>query len=182
MDKPRDAYFNVAQLLKDPIGATRDYEIMAPMHTLAPELSHVDPLVGHVHLLRTDRGILVEGRLSGTVVVPCSRCLADVVVPVTVEISEVFQPTVDVLRGTFIEVDEEDTALLINEQHILDLREVLRQALLLEVPMQPLCKPTCAGLCPTCGQDLNQGPCGCATDEVDGRWAELGQLLPAGQG
>lgn len=177
MDKPRDAFFNVAQLLKEPIGATRDYAIVAPIRHLLPELSDAEPLVGDVHLLRTDRGILVEGTLSGQVVVPCSRCLADVTVPVTVEVEEQFQPTVDVVRGTFLEVDEDDEALLIDEHHILDLSEVLRQEVLLEVPMQPLCRPDCAGLCPICGQDLNEGPCACSEADGDARWADLGSLL-----
>jgi uncharacterized protein len=96
---------------------------------------------------------------------------------VTVQVEDIFQPTVDVVRGTFIQVDEDDTALLINEQHILDLSEVLRQNLLLAVPMQPLCRPDCAGLCPTCGQDLNEGACECDSAGIDPRWADLGSLL-----
>jgi uncharacterized protein len=178
MDKPRDARFNVAQLLKELIGATRDYDVVAPVKDLVPEeVTDATPLRGRVHLLRTDRGILVEGQLSGSVVVPCSRCLADVTVPVVVEVEDIFHPTVDVVRGTFIEVDEEDAALLIDEYHILNLSEVLRQNLLLAVPMQPLCRPDCAGLCPTCGQDLNQGPCQCESAAIDPRWADLGSLL-----
>jgi uncharacterized protein len=178
MDKPRDARFNVAQLLKEPIGATRDYAVAAPVEDLVPEeVTAATPLRGHVHLLRTDRGILVEGELRGSLVVPCSRCLADVAAPIAIQIEDIFQPTVDVVRGTFIPVDEEDTALLINEQHILDLSEVLRQNLLLAVPMQPLCRPDCAGLCPTCGADLNEGSCECEAVEVDPRWADLGSLL-----
>ncbi len=178
MDKPRDAQLNVAQLLKEPIGATRDYDVVAAVKDLVPEeVTDATPLRGHVHLLRTDRGILVEGQLTGSVVVPCSRCLGDVNAPVTVEVEDIFQPTVDVVRGTFIEVEEEDTALLIDEHHILDLNEVLRQNLLLAVPMQPLCRPDCAGLCPTCGENLNQGPCQCESVAIDPRWADLGSLL-----
>ncbi|MCS6843412.1 MAG: DUF177 domain-containing protein [Caldilineales bacterium] len=177
MDKPRDALFNVAQLLKEPIGATRAYDILAPIQHLLPELIAAEPLIGHVQLMRTDRGILVQGELAGHVVVPCSRCLADVRVPVILHIEEQFQPTVDVVRGVFLEVDEEDEALLIDEHHILDLHEVLRQEVLLEIPMQPLCRPDCAGLCPSCGEDLNLGACQCATAEVDPRWADLGALL-----
>lgn len=178
MDKPRDAQLNVAQLLKEPIGATRDYDVVAAVKDLVPEeVTDATPLRGHVHLLRTDRGILVEGQLTGSVVVPCSRCLDDVNAPVTVEVEDIFQPTVDVVRGTFIEVEEEDTALLIDEHHILDLNEVLRQNLLLAVPMQPLCRPDCAGLCPTCGENLNQGPCQCESVAIDPRWADLGSLL-----
>lgn len=177
MDKPRDAFFNVSQLLKEPIGATRDYEVVAPIRHLVPELIDAEPLAGHVHLLRTDRGVLVQAELSGCVVVPCSRCLVDVSAPIDFIIEEQFQPTVDVMRGVFLEVAEEDETLLIDDHHILDLREVLRQEMLLATPMQPLCKPNCAGLCPKCGEDLNAGPCACAQTDVDARWADLGSLL-----
>lgn len=177
MDKPRDALFNVAQLLKEQIGAARDFEVVVPIQHLLPELISAEPLAGHVHLLRTDRGVLVQAELSGRVVVPCSRCLVDVSAPIDVVVEEQFQPTVDVVRGIFVEVDEEDEALLIDEHHILDLHEVLRQEVLLAAPMQPLCKPDCAGLCPTCGQDRNVGPCACAQADVDARWADLGSLL-----
>lgn len=176
MSNIRDIHFNVAQLLKEPIGATRAYDIVAQAHLLAPELADSEPVRGHVHLLRTNRGILVTGALRGLATTQCSRCLADITMPVAVDIEEEFQPTVDVVRGTFLAVDEEDTALLIDEHHILDMSDVARQALLLEIPMQPLCRPDCAGLCPTCGKDLNSGACDCLPVEVDARWAQLSAL------
>ena len=80
--------------------------------------------------------------------------------------SEEFKPTVDVVRGAYVPVDEEDAALLINEHHVLDIGEVVRQAVLLEVPMQVLCRPDCAGLCQTCGQDLNEGSCDCPDEDI----------------
>lgn len=177
MDNTHSNYLNVAQLLKEPIGATRDYDVATPTAHLADELEQSGPAAGRVRLLRTNRGVLVEGDLNGEIVVECSRCLTEFSLPMTIHLEEEFQPTVDVLRGTYVEVDEEDAALLINEQHILDLSEVIRQALLLEIPLQPLCKPDCAGLCPICGQDLNLGPCDCETGDGDVRWAQLGALL-----
>lgn len=177
MNKLHNLRFNVAQLLKQPIGATRSYEVETPVGHLAPELEQTEPLMGRVHMLRTGLGVLVEGQFEGMVVTQCSRCLSDVVVPVSVEIEEEFQPTIDVVRGTHLPLEEEDAALLIDEQHILDLSEVLRQSLLLAIPMQPLCMPDCAGLCPVCGQDLNQGTCECVAAEVDPRWQDLGALL-----
>lgn len=177
MSQLHQSTFNVAQLLKEPIGATRSYEVIVPVAHYDGELSRTEPLEGHVTMLRTNRGILVEGALSGFVVVECSRCLADVRVPVILRLQEEFQPTVDVVRGVFLLVEEEDTALLINDQHILDIGEVVRQAALLEIPMQALCRPDCAGLCPTCGKDLNAGPCDCRPADADARWADLSALL-----
>lgn len=173
----QQSQFNVAQLLKAPIGATRQYEVVLPVDEQGTGLRQVEPITGRVHMLRTNRGILVEGRLKTAVHVECGRCLTDVVVPLTMHVEEEFQPTVDVVRGTYLLVEEDDTSLLINDQHILDMSEVLRQALLLEVPMQVLCRPDCAGICPTCGEDLNVEVCDCAQADLDPRWEALNALL-----
>jgi uncharacterized protein len=177
MKTVQQSHFNVAQLLKAPIGSTRQYDVVLPVDEEVAGLKLVEPITGRVHMLRTNRGVLVEGRLDAAVQVECGRCLADVVIPLTMHIEEEFQPTVDVVRGTYLLVEEDDTSLLINEQHILDMSEVLRQALLLEVPMQVLCRPDCAGICPTCGQDLNTGACDCAQADLDPRWEALNALL-----
>ena len=169
--------FNVAQLLKEPIGGRRSYEVEIPVDFEEEELRQSDSVTGTVDLLRTNSGVLVEAALDGAVTVECSRCLTDVRCPVSLDIVEEFHPTVDVVRGTFVAVEEEDAALLINEHHILDIAEVVRQALLLEVPPQVLCRDSCAGLCPTCGKDLNLGPCECPQDTTDPRWDALAALL-----
>lgn len=169
--------FNVSQLLKEPIGGRRSFAVELPTDFQEEELSQSDSLTGTVDMLRTNRGVLLEAALDGAVNVQCSRCLRDVHCPVSLEIVEEFQPTVDVVRGTFVAVDEEDAALLINEHHVLDIAEVVRQALLLEVPLQVLCREECAGLCPTCGLDLNLGPCDCSQETTDPRWDALAALL-----
>lgn len=169
--------WNVAQLLKEPIGATRSYDVLATVLQGDAQVSQVTPLTGQIALLRTSLGILVEGELDGVISVECSRCLRPVTVPVSIELEEEFKPTVDVLRGTYLAVDEEDAALLIDEHHILDIAEVLRQAIVLEAPMQVLCRPDCAGFCQFCGKDLNEGPCDCESGESDPRWSQLSALL-----
>lgn len=169
--------WNVAQLLKEPIGATRNYTAVATVLQNEPDISQIGPLTGPILLLRTGEGVLLEGTLSGQVAVACSRCLKPVMQAVTVTLEEEFKPTLDVVRGTFLPTDEEDAALLIDDHHILDISEVLRQAVLLAVPMQVLCRPDCAGFCQTCGQDLNEGDCDCSDDEGDPRWDQLSALL-----
>jgi uncharacterized metal-binding protein YceD (DUF177 family) len=59
----------------------------------------------------------------------------------------------------------------------LDLRQPLREQILLTLPMHPLCRPDCKGLCSTCGHNLNEGPCNCSTEEIDPRLADLKKLL-----
>ncbi|OQA47642.1 MAG: hypothetical protein BWY52_00041 [Chloroflexi bacterium ADurb.Bin325] len=174
-----DLRFNVAQLLRDVVGAARRVEVAANLYELAPELSGDDRsrvLRGAVRMLNTNAGILVQGRLTGTATLACARCLEPVTTPLEVEIEELFRPTIDLLTGRAIVPEEEDRALWIDEHHILDLTEVVRQDALLAAPLNAVCSEACRGLCPTCGQNLNEGPCDCKP-EPDPRWGPLTALL-----
>lgn len=175
--------FNVAQLLRDPVGVSRRIVVAVALQELAPDMDTAGPddtasdvLTGPVRLMRTNAGILAQGELHAETTLACARCLAPVRVKLTVPLEEVYTPTLDILTGKPIEPDEEDRALWIDAHHILDLTEVLRQNVLIATPMQVLCKPDCRGLCPTCGHNLNEGPCECQP-ETDPRWAALAELL-----
>ncbi len=171
--------FNVAGLLKGPVGATREYDLeeRAWQH-LTEEAKLVQPISGHVQLMRTQNGILVTGTLRTRVALMCSRCLEPAHYDLVIEVEEEFFPTVEVYTGAVLEWQQytDDEALLIDAQHILDMSEVVRQDLIIALPMQPLCDEACKGLCPTCGQNLNQGTCSCEQDAIDPRWAALAHL------
>jgi len=172
--------FNVAQLLRQPIGATRHYEIDEPAGISDPDLTLIGPIRGEATLLRTQRGVLVTANLHQVVQVQCSRCLASVDVPLDIKVEEEFFPSIDLKTGAPISWDAEgeevDDAVLIDEKHILDLREVVRQELLVNLPIRILCREDCAGICPTCGADRNTEPCTCEQMEGDPRWAALADL------
>ncbi|MCC7355817.1 MAG: DUF177 domain-containing protein [Anaerolineae bacterium] len=169
--------YNVAQLLKEPIGSTRSYPVHADIADLDPELPVIRPLTGEVRFLRTQSGVLVEGDLSTEVGLACSRCQEPLTARLELEIEEEYRPTIDVLTGRRLAMEEEDRALWIDAHHILDLTEVVRQGLFILLPMHPLCRPECKGLCPVCGQNWNEGPCDCAERESDPRWSLLKELL-----
>ncbi len=173
--------FNVAQLLRESIGAVRHVEVAANLQHLAPELEQAEgapeaTLSGPVRMIHTNTGVLVQGHLYAEAALACARCLDPVAVPLTIDVEELFIPTVDVVTGKPVTPEEDDRALWIDEHHILDLNEVLRQDALLAAPVHVLCKENCRGLCPTCGENLNNGPCGCAPD-IDPRWGPLVELL-----
>jgi uncharacterized protein len=92
-------------------------------------------------------------------------------------VEEEYYPTIDLDTGAPLPAPEEETPFLIDQHHILDLREAVRQQLVLAEPMKPLCRDGCAGLCPTCGADRNAGPCTCPVADVDPRWAALTNLI-----
>jgi uncharacterized protein len=168
---------NVAQLLKQPVGATRQYELQEQLELSDEGVLPVAPLAGTVHLLRTQRGVLVHLQARTQVQIACCRCLEPFTTPVEINFQEEFFPTIDIHTGLPIEVPEDDKAALIDDSHVLDLGEMVRQYLLLSLPMHPLCRQDCAGLCPHCGHNLNEGPCACPPEPVDSRWAALSELL-----
>lgn len=169
--------FNVSQLMKEHTGATRSYAVNEEIENLDPEIVALDPLSGTVRLMRTIDGVLVTGQLSTSLGLVCDRCLTPFVSEVEVELEDEFKPSIDIVSGASLPVTTEDEGNVIDDHHILNLQEVLRQRILLSQPTHPLCKPDCLGLCISCGQNLNEGDCDCQDAEVDPRWAALQQLL-----
>jgi uncharacterized protein len=171
--------YNVSQLLKAPIGAVQEKVIDEDISAWQDDLGCVSPAAGMVRLLRTDAGILVQGRIGTTIRLTCSRCLAEFVVGLQTAVEEEFRASGQFATDHRTSDEAADPALQIDDQHTLDLREVVRQQLLLALPLHPVCRPECAGLCSQCGQDLNDGPCGC-TREEDPRWSALREMQLAG--
>ena len=171
---------NVSQLLKEPVGSIRHYQANEIVDVAIEGNS--SPVQGEVKLMRTDRSILVEGTLHTEVEITCSRCLGPFRCPLTLNIVEEYFPTVDVISGARLTVPDEPGSFIIDEQHTLDLSEAIRQYCLIAVPMKPLCREDCAGLCPSCGINLNQQQCHCPSQPIDPRWLELTKLVKEPKG
>lgn len=171
--------YNVAQLLKGQTGARRRYDLNEDIGELDQGLEPVRPLVGSVTLTRTSQGVLVTGNLRTALRGSCRRCLELCDLEVKLDLEEEFFPVVHIGDASFDDVPEEDydEALFIDEHHILDLGEVVRQGLWLAAPMEALCRPDCAGLCPHCGGNRNLGECHCDETPIDPRWVALQMLL-----
>lgn len=164
---------NVAQLLKDTIGSTRDYEV----DTSVDIEGFNDAIRGKVMLMRTDHGILARATLTTDIEIPCSRCLSPFDYSLSLNIEEEYFPIIDINSGVALPSPEEPGCFTIDERNILDLTEAIRQYALMAVPMKPLCREECAGLCPVCGVNLNQSSCDCQSGQVDPRWSELSKLV-----
>ncbi len=187
-----DLIFNVAQLLKEPLGSLRRYNLDTPLLVLAEESGgearlEAHDLHGNVKVTRMSRDLLVQGDVDASVGLECSRCLEQFRLPVDAMLEELFQPTLDVETGRPVHLDDSeknDTVFQIDQNHLMDLSEPVRQALLVALPLKPLCKEECAGLCPQCGANLNETRCDCESEVIDSRWQGLRELkledLPAG--
>ncbi len=171
--------YNVAQLMKAGVGTSLEADIHEEQVQLDDDITVVGPLNGHVRMRRMNQGLLVDGWVDLTIELACSRCLQEFEHPMQVTFEEVFYPTIDVITGLHLPPFDEEEIFPIDEHHLVDLTEAVRQNVLLAIPMVTLCREDCAGLCPQCGHDLNLGPCECKP-EVDTRLSVLEKLLQDG--
>jgi uncharacterized protein len=159
---------NVAQLLKQQVGEVRYCKI--------DDIG----IRGEARLLRTNRGVLVTAELETGVTSVCSRCLEEFEYPLTLSFEEEYFPLSDVNSG--IPLPQEAEGFIIDEEHTLDLSEAIRQYVLLALPMKPICRKDCAGLCPVCGKNLNYGQCNCSWERPYSPWVSLQSLFSGKRG
>lgn len=107
-----------------------------------------------------------HGRLAGEVTMPCRRCLTDAKVRVQDEAHVIFA------EAGSEETEDPDVYVLDERSNRIDLRPAVREQWMLNVPSFAECRPECKGICPTCGKDLNEGPCDCPAAR-DTRWDAL---------
>ncbi len=112
-----------------------------------------------------------HARMDAVLRLECRRCLTPVDVPVTQKLELLFAVEQDGLD------DDVGCYTIPDRARELDLRDALREELVLATPQFVECRPDCRGLCPDCGANLNAGPCGCRPKR-DPRWEALGDLLP----
>ena len=152
---------NVSQLLKEPSGSVRTYEV-AEQVTLDDAAQAVR---GSVKLFRTIDGLWVTAALESSLECTCSLCLEDYTQPIELNIDEETHSA-----GA---LKEEESERLRIDDYILDLTEAVRQYLEMAAPMKPICRPGCKGICQECGTDLNNAACGCGASPRDPRWGAL---------
>jgi uncharacterized protein len=131
---------------------------------VAAEIEAGRPVAIDLLLERVPEGIVVRGNLTAQWSSACSRCLEPVGGEISVHVDELFET--HPLEGETYKLDDD----------VIDLEPMVRDALLLELPLAPLCNADCAGLCATCGANRNLTHCECATNEIDPRWAALRSL------
>lgn len=166
--------YNVAALLRAAPGTKRVYPVQVADLPIAGDIELAAPITGEVRLSSTGRSILAHARLDTAVVEQCSRCLAPMMAPVTVEIEEEALPSIDLDSGLPVASEEPPDALRLDEHHELDLGGAVRDAISLAEPIAPLCRPDCRGLCLECGLELNERPDHLHVDDaIDPRLAAL---------
>lgn len=159
---------SVADILGRP-GAYRDFVIDHPIEGVDTALAHLDPGPAHAALRAESvvEGILVTGSIEANTNLECARCLKAFRGEVGLEVCELF-----VAPG---HEGADDDAYRVSGTDI-DLEPMVRDAVVLALPLKPLCDEACSGLCARCGRALTNGSCDCEEEELDPRWAALSQL------
>lgn len=163
------------------LGKRIKYDIDEPPYEeIASGLRCVERVTGSAAFSNTGRAIVVRGSFRTRVELECGRCLRPFELDVESPIEEAL-----VMAGLPPELaDEEETEEVPEEEQdplfvdsIFDLEEYLRQSIVIAVPIKPLCSEECKGLCPHCGKNLNDGECGCPSDEGASPFSALASLL-----
>lgn len=149
-------YINLSDLQE--LGGRKTVSLELKFHDIEfvnREIEIKDSVKLDLEIFNTDDSFVVEGELKAELILSCSRCLQKYSSPIELDISE------DVLK-TEMEDEEE-----------LYLDDIIVDNILLSLPMKPLCSEDCRGICPQCGQNLNEGECDCEIDTVDPRLEKL---------
>lgn len=146
------------------------------------ELEALGPIHWQGKVVRADPGFFLRAQLDYEQTVRCDRCLTAITERAGGEVELLLidepAPTAD-----DVELAEEDLGVVYVEGEVFDTRPLLLEQLQLGIPMKPVCREDCRGLCPQCGADLNLGACDCKDEAGDPRWAALAALrgrLPGG--
>jgi DUF177 domain-containing protein len=162
---------NVSDLVNKP-GARRhshvEGRLPGPIIVVDSALRTEVPAVVDGVLEWVSDGLLVTGTVEGAWEGPCRRCLRPVEGLLKVDVQELFEST-----------PRDGESYPLGHDRV-DLEPLARESLILDLPLVPLCREDCRGLCATCGADLNEGDCGCLPAAADVRWAALDVLRPSG--
>ncbi|MBM3181994.1 MAG: DUF177 domain-containing protein [Chloroflexi bacterium] len=168
MPTPRKPFrINVGFIAHEEIGRSHDFPFEFDTITLSDELE-LHKFDGIVNIGRTPQGLVVQADFSAETTLGCVRCLNEFDHELDWEFTELF---------AFDKRSETDSGLILPEDGQIDLATLLYEYALLEVPISPICKLDCQGLCAECGQNLNEKDCGHRPEQSDSPFAKLKDLL-----
>ena len=157
--------FDVSALTKARLGTSLTLNVDTGPQSLTD--LQVSFFHGTIQVIRVPDGLLVQGTVESRLRLECVRCLKPCALPITLELEETFG-----LPGA-----RQSVAYVVGDDGWLDLAPLLREQSWTAIPMKPLCRTDCKGLCPQCGANLNRESCTCESTQIDPRLAMLKDLL-----
>lgn len=163
---------NLSRLKLQPQGSERFFLEGPGSEYILEELggTFLDKIVVDLQVENTGRMFLARGTVQTVLSLPCSRCLVDFNLPVHTDID------MTIVAAGQADLLSEDEDAIVFHGDIVDLNVPVHEAIFMAIPIVPLCKEDCRGLCSVCGMDKNQGDCSCINQEIDPRWEKLKNL------
>jgi uncharacterized protein len=143
------------------------------------ELKQVTPIraTGKAELLENTEGeVRVKGRYTVEMESTCDRCLGRARFALDQPFDLFYRPASDIAYEAEVEIDEGEAEIGFYEGGGMELEDLLREQILLALPMQRICNEACQGICPACGRNRNEGECSCRAAGADDRWSALRNL------
>jgi uncharacterized protein len=132
---------------------------------------------GSAELLPHSGGeVRIQGRYRVEMTAECDRCLGRARFPLDAGFDLFYRPTSDIAREEEVAIDEGEAEIGFYEGDGMLLEDILREQVLLALPMQRICSDVCKGICPVCGRNRNESSCDCRTESADDRWGALRNL------
>lgn len=158
---------NVGFIVAQSAGYSRDFTVELPQVRLPPDLVLTN-LIGEVRVSRTPQGLLLQANIHADIGLECVRCLETFSAILNANFTELY---------AFTRRNITESGLLVPDDGQIDLEPLLREYMLLELPINPLCRPDCKGLCPVCGENRNIVNCDHEYEPIDPRLDGLKKLL-----
>lgn len=140
-------------------------------------LESIGPVYAHLRISRRGEEVRIQGDIQGRVALQCSRCLINFQKELSLNIDLLYHPAAEVAKEETCEVSRDEINIGFYSNDELDITQVIREQLILNLPIKALCDETCKGLCPVCGADLNLQRCECKYEYIDPRLKSLKKLL-----
>jgi len=167
LSNPSLLRLNVGFIVNQSIGYSRDFPFEIPSYSYPNELNLTD-LSGLATISRTTEGLLVQVKGQAWLEIECVSCLDNFNKMLQFDFIEMY---------TFPSNADQDTEMILPDDSQIDLSPLIREYLHLDIPINPICKPDCQGLCPICGENLNQSSCQHDDEVSDPRFEVLKTLL-----
>jgi uncharacterized protein len=127
-------------------------------------------------LAHTEGELRIQGRYNVEMASQCDRCLGGARFPLDARFDLFYRPASFIAREEEVEIDEGEAEIGFYEHGGIELEEILREQVLLALPMQRVCSDGCKGICPVCGRNRNETECDCRMENTDDRWGALRNL------
>jgi uncharacterized protein len=139
------------------------------------------PVKARLRIEKVDAEIVVKGDMTAEITLQCSRCLNEFSRTTSVPVDVVYHPVEELKGKDYREITSEELDSDFYSGEELDLLELLKEQVVLNIPMKPLCTDACKGICPECGADLNIETCSCSIRNIDPRFEGLRKLFKEGK-